>query len=387
MPFTARARPLVRSLAVNGRRAFFLHALLLEDVARRRARQVTPMRIMKHPLLSKTTLFATLAVLVVAGTFQASALAVDPAEAAEEFPLLPEALDHVHDLVAEDDVQAGFAAAAFPVESINDRGADVRAAQYLLTYRGYSVTIDGVFSSTMQSKVKSFQSANGLTADGIIGANTWTKLAPTVKRGDSNYAVRALQYQLNAKHSYGLAVDGVFGAGTESAVKNFQSHAGITADGIVGATTWRNLIWHFMQPTDTSNLCRITPYTETWGTGDAVGLLQHASNLFGGLGYGKLASNDISYQHGGDHPDHATHEKGMDVDIRLIRTDKAQCSYGCEISQSCYWRAGTQTLCNKLREAAPGHVAAIYFNDQSVINSGCSSYVSGHHNHIHISYK
>ncbi len=60
----------------------------------------------------------------------------------------------------------------WPTLQYNHRGEDVRALQYLLTYHGYSTTADGVFGSGTKSKVQSFQSAHGLTADGIVGPST-----------------------------------------------------------------------------------------------------------------------------------------------------------------------------------------------------------------------
>jgi murein L,D-transpeptidase YcbB/YkuD len=39
----------------------------------------------------------------------------------------------------------------------------------------------------------------------------------------------------------GLAVDGVFGANTETAVRDFQEGAGLVVDGIVGPATWAAL--------------------------------------------------------------------------------------------------------------------------------------------------
>ncbi|AXE77314.1 peptidoglycan-binding domain-containing protein [Streptomyces atratus] len=59
-------------------------------------------------------------------------------------------------------------------------------------------------------------------------------------RGDSGAKVKELQALLIYRgYSVGsTGVDGQFGAGTESAVKRFQTAEKIRADGIVGATTW-----------------------------------------------------------------------------------------------------------------------------------------------------
>jgi peptidoglycan hydrolase-like protein with peptidoglycan-binding domain len=38
-----------------------------------------------------------------------------------------------------------------------------------------------------------------------------------------------------------IAVDGIFGNGTEKAIKNFQSHNHLTADGIIGPKTWAKM--------------------------------------------------------------------------------------------------------------------------------------------------
>ena len=40
----------------------------------------------------------------------------------------------------------------------------------------YNSTIDGQFGSLTESAVKAYQQANGLTADGIVGQKTWSKL-------------------------------------------------------------------------------------------------------------------------------------------------------------------------------------------------------------------
>ncbi|MFD4608941.1 GH25 family lysozyme [Streptomyces sp. NPDC058440] len=64
---------------------------------------------------------------------------------------------------------------------------------------------------------------------------------PTVKQGASGERVKSVQYLLNA-HGSALAVDGAFGAGTDSAVRSFQSSHGLAVDGAVGPATWQALI-------------------------------------------------------------------------------------------------------------------------------------------------
>ena len=56
-------------------------------------------------------------------------------------------------------------------------GEQVKTAQRLLNALGYSCgTVDGIFGAKTVSAVKKFQTAKKLTADGIIGTNTWNKL-------------------------------------------------------------------------------------------------------------------------------------------------------------------------------------------------------------------
>src|SRR5919198_5513001 len=64
---------------------------------------------------------------------------------------------------------------------------------------------------------------------------------PLVRRGDNGFPVRPLQRLLCARN-HPVAVDGIFGPQTESAVKAFQQSAGVAADGIVGPQTWPKLI-------------------------------------------------------------------------------------------------------------------------------------------------
>lgn len=123
-----------------------------------------------------------------------------------------------------------------------DSGRDVYTLQYLLRQRGYSLSVDGMFGSGTDSAVRSFQSSRGLSVDGIVGGNTWEALIVTVRQGDSNNAVRAVQDQLRSAYGYALTVDGVFGSGTFNAVKSFQSSRGLSNDGVVGLNTWHALV-------------------------------------------------------------------------------------------------------------------------------------------------
>lgn len=76
--------------------------------------------------------------------------------------------------------------------------------------------------------------AGGTSGGGGGGtAMTW----PLVQYGASGERVRTIQYLLQ-QWGYSLTVDGSFGTGTQTAVKNFQSSHGLTADGAVGNATW-----------------------------------------------------------------------------------------------------------------------------------------------------
>lgn len=71
----------------------------------------------------------------------------------------------------------------------------------------------------------------------IAAAVTEIALADSLRRGSRGTLVTQLQTKLKRWGYYTGAIDGVFGTGTEKAVKAFQKKVGLTADGIVGPKT------------------------------------------------------------------------------------------------------------------------------------------------------
>ncbi|MFB9991091.1 N-acetylmuramoyl-L-alanine amidase [Deinococcus oregonensis] len=135
----------------------------------------------------------------------------------------------------------GVSVRVWPTTRTGQTGERVRSVQFLLRARGQSGAVDGNYGSGTGSLVSAFQTSVGLTADAVVGSATWEKLSLTVRRGDTGDAVQAVQSQLRSR-GFAVALDGVFGSGTESAVQSFQSSQGLGADGIVGPNTWVALV-------------------------------------------------------------------------------------------------------------------------------------------------
>ncbi|WP_406407509.1 glycoside hydrolase domain-containing protein [Streptomyces sp. NBC_01643] len=133
---------------------------------------------------------------------------------------------------------------AYTTVQSGSTGNLVKAAQCLLKAAGFDPGApDGAFGPATTTATRNFQTSKGLTADGAVGAKTWTALlsrgsTPTIQNGSTGEAVTRLQRALTAALGRTVAVDGDFGSGTDQAVRDYQSSRALTVDGIVGSGTW-----------------------------------------------------------------------------------------------------------------------------------------------------
>ncbi len=185
--------------------------------------------------------------------------------------------------------------------SLGDNGNDVLTKQIQLNRisRNYPAIpkitpVDGVFGTATEDAVVAFQEIFGLTPDGIIGKETWYRIAflySGVKRlaeldsegvsledvrkqfedvlqlGDTGDDVRVIQYFLAVVGTFNdavpsLPINGVFDETTQNSVTAFQQYAGLTPDGIVGEQTWDALYASYRGIIDTITVPenRIAPY-------------------------------------------------------------------------------------------------------------------------------
>ena len=298
--------------------------------------------------------------------------------------------------------------AAYPVQSAGDRGTDVAAIQELFSFhqravsagggaalRGVTtgarnpivVPVDGIFGPVTVEAVRAFQASRGLPSNGVADAATWSALVVPLGPGSTGDAVKALQRELREKrNATSVPIDGIYGTATTAAVSAFQAHMGLPQTGAMDAATWRSLAWHFELPRfSASALCDYDPPANAnWGTAELISTIEEAGRLMVVGGYGQVAVGDLSYEHGGDHPEHATHEVGLDADIRPMKKANNQCSGGTMWRWSTYDRSATRALAKAIRAATPGHVKEILFNDPVLIREGLTVFRAGHDDHLHV---
>ena len=160
---------------------------------------------------------------------------------------------------------------------LGDTGLNVETVRFYLAFLGYflpqvpPIPITDTFDEVMLDAVYAFQSAYGLTVDGVVGRNTWNALQNVYEQtlytlpadyqefarevypgrflvlGDTGPEVTLLQTRLNqmaARDSTipAVAVDGVYGQETARAVRAVQRSLGYSATGAVGPVLWSYII-------------------------------------------------------------------------------------------------------------------------------------------------
>jgi peptidoglycan hydrolase-like protein with peptidoglycan-binding domain len=134
---------------------------------------------------------------------------------------------------------------------------------------GLRLPLDGVMGPETRSAIRSFQQKQGLPVDGVVGPETERLLSAAIRgnsNGDSSSEFEAfdteladhewqsevnrsssayiqwVQQSLNRILGLRLAVDGISGPQTRSAVRSIQQKYSLIVDGIVGPQTEQALI-------------------------------------------------------------------------------------------------------------------------------------------------
>ncbi len=126
----------------------------------------------------------------------------------------------------------------------------------------YPVVISNRYTENVMSAVRMFQERNGLTPDGVAGESTQLRLYsvtalaydketyyPTLVRGDRGISqIYSLQTRLKELGYYSIRVDGIYGSGTQRAVRWFQEVNGLPATGKADNTTQQLLFSSSAKP-------------------------------------------------------------------------------------------------------------------------------------------
>jgi peptidoglycan hydrolase-like protein with peptidoglycan-binding domain len=103
---------------------------------------------------------------------------------------------------------------------------------------------------------------------------------PVVRRGTQLFPVRPLQQLLRARQ-HPVAVDGIFGPRTESAVRAFQQSRGLAADGIVGPQTWSRLVVQVRKGSTGDAVRGVQEVIKFHDQSDGEGPPVHVDGIFG----------------------------------------------------------------------------------------------------------
>ena len=172
--------------------------------------------------------------------------------------------------------------------------SDIKAVQAALKSKGYYKygSVSGYANDETYDSVFEFQGNNHLDKDGRVGPLTRELLFDTLineyavlpmSRGSKGTYVNYLQRALRMLCCSPGAIDGTFGAGTETAVKKFQTKYGLSQTGAVDTTTWDTLKSKILEVEQKLSSLNYSPGKvdgiATAGTGEALLKFQADNNL------------------------------------------------------------------------------------------------------------
>jgi peptidoglycan hydrolase-like protein with peptidoglycan-binding domain len=102
------------------------------------------------------------------------------------------------------------------------------------------IVVNGNFDTLTVDAVSYVQGLGNLDVTGIVGADTFLSLIGSTCEGDEGDGVFALQTLLEGL-GFDITPSGIFDALTKSAVQEFQTSQGLTANGVVNKRTWAAL--------------------------------------------------------------------------------------------------------------------------------------------------
>ena len=227
--------------------------------------------------------------------------------------------------------------ARFPTQSLGDRGADVRALQYLLPRRGTPPASTAVFTPRPRlAGVAPSRPRHGLAADGdrrrpdlgtlSIAAGVGQQRSRRASAPDASCGAKRRCRGRRRRHLR-------LGDGRPRCARSRRT-SGLPVDGRrrrrrPGATC-RPLP---VAPMATSGLCdySVGNGPANWGTASAIATSTGRAGATSPPGHGRVALGDVGLEHGGNIAGHDTHEVGLDVDLRLMRKDRRPMPGGTQL--------------------------------------------------------